>query len=53
MGTAPLANGFYSEDNYYEFVAKDVSKGSMLADIRAQLPILSARRKDLYELSEK
>ena len=38
MGTAPLANGFYSEDNYYEFVAKDVSKGSMLADIREQLP---------------
>ncbi|MBR1694241.1 MAG: HAD hydrolase family protein, partial [Selenomonas sp.] len=38
MGVAELANGFYSEDNYYEFVAKDVSKGSMLSFIREQLP---------------
>ena len=38
MGVAALANGFYSEDNYYEFVAKDVSKGSMLAFIREELP---------------
>ena len=38
MGVAALANGFYSEDNYYEFVAKDVSKGSMVAAIREQLP---------------
>ncbi len=38
MGAAPLANGFYSEDNYYEFVAKGVSKGSMLSAIREQLP---------------
>lgn len=38
MGVAALANGFYSEDNYYEFVGKDVSKGSMVAAIREQLP---------------
>ena len=38
MGVAELANGFYSEDNYYEFVAKNVSKGSMLSFIREQLP---------------
>ncbi|MCR5758658.1 MAG: HAD-IIB family hydrolase [Selenomonas sp.] len=38
MGTAALANGFYSEDNYYEFVARDVSKGAMTAAIREQLP---------------
>ena len=38
MGTAPMANGFYSEDNYYEFVAKSVSKGAMVAAIREQLP---------------
>ena len=38
MGTAPMANGFYSEDNYYEFVAKHVSKGAMVASIREQLP---------------
>lgn len=38
MGVAALANGFYSEDNYYEFVAKDVSKGSMLSAIREILP---------------
>lgn len=38
MGVAPLANGFYSEDNYYEFVAREVSKGSMLSAIREQLP---------------
>ena len=38
MGVAGLANGFYSEDNYYEFVAKEVSKGSMLTCIREQLP---------------
>ena len=38
MGTAPMANGFYSEDNYYEFVAKHVSKGAMVAAIREQLP---------------
>jgi hypothetical protein len=38
MGVAGLANGFYSEDNYYEFVAREVSKGSMLTCIREQLP---------------
>jgi len=38
MGVAALGNGFYSEDNYYEFVARDVSKGSMVAAIREQLP---------------
>jgi len=38
MGTAALANGFYSEDNYYEFVAKNVSKGAMVAAIREKLP---------------
>ena len=38
MGVAPLANGFYSEDNYYEFVADGVSKGSLLATIRELLP---------------
>ena len=38
MGVAPLANVFYSEDNYYEFVAKHVSKGAMVAAIREQLP---------------
>ena len=38
MGVAQLANGFYSEDNYYEFVARDVSKGAMLAAIREALP---------------
>ena len=40
MGVAKLANGFYSENNYYEFVAKDVSKGSMLTFIREQLPAI-------------
>ena len=34
MGVAPLANGFYSEDNYYEFVAAGVSKGTMVEEIR-------------------
>ena len=38
MGVAALANGFYSEDNYYEFVAKDVSKGAMLETVREMLP---------------
>jgi hydroxymethylpyrimidine pyrophosphatase-like HAD family hydrolase len=38
MGVAALANGFYSEDNYYEFVAKDVSKGAMLEIVRKMLP---------------
>lgn len=38
MGVAGLANGFYSEDNYYEFVAQNVSKGTMTAVIRQQLP---------------
>ena len=38
MGVAALANGFYSEDNYYEFVAKDVSKGAMLETVRKMLP---------------
>lgn len=38
MGVAQLANGFYSEDNYYEFVAKEVSKGAMLARVREMLP---------------
>ncbi|MBQ7498514.1 MAG: HAD hydrolase family protein [Selenomonas sp.] len=38
MGVAQLANGFYSEDNYYEFVAREVSKGSMLSHVREMLP---------------
>ena len=38
MGVAALGNGFYSEDNYYEFVARGVSKGAMVAAIRQQLP---------------
>lgn len=38
MGVADLANGFYSEDNYYEFVAKGLSKGTMLSRLREMLP---------------
>lgn len=38
MGVAQLANGFYSEDNYYEFVAREVSKGAMLSHVREMLP---------------
>ena len=38
MGVAALANGFYSEDNYYEFVARAVSKGVMLGTVREMLP---------------
>ena len=38
MGVAALANGFYSEDNYYEFVARSVSKGVMLGTVREMLP---------------
>ena len=38
MGVAALANGFYSEDNYYEFVAREVSKGAMLETVREMLP---------------
>lgn len=38
MGVAPLANGFYSEDNYYEFVGKKVSKGAMLAVVKEMMP---------------
>lgn len=34
MGTAAISHHFYSEANYHEFVAKGVSKGSMLAEIR-------------------
>lgn len=38
MGAAALANGFYSEDNYYEFVGREVSKGAMLSHVREMLP---------------
>lgn len=34
FGTAACSHHFYSEANYHEFVAKGVSKGSMLAEIR-------------------
>lgn len=34
MGIAAVSNHFYSEANYHEFVAKGVSKGAMLAEIR-------------------
>ena len=34
FGISRYANGFYSEANYYEFVAKGISKGSMLRSIR-------------------
>lgn len=33
-GLDKLANSFYSDTNYYEFVAKNVSKGTMLEKIR-------------------
>ena len=38
LGVAQMANGFYSEDNYYEFVAREVSKGAMLSEIREVMP---------------
>ena len=34
FGIRQLANSFYSEINYYEFVAKGASKGSMLEEVR-------------------
>lgn len=34
FGITQLANSFYSEINYYEFVAKGASKGSMLEEVR-------------------
>lgn len=36
-GLYELAHGFYSEHNYYEFVAKGTSKGAMLEKVR-ELP---------------
>ena len=35
MGAMERANSFYSERNYYEFVAQNVSKGSMLKKLRS------------------
>lgn len=43
FGLTAYANGFYSEANYYEFVAKGVSKGSMLQAIR-QLPAYQGKK---------
>lgn len=40
FGTATCSHHFYSEANYHEFVAKGVSKGSMLAEIR-KMPAFS------------
>ncbi len=40
FGTAACSHHFYSEANYHEFVAKGVSKGSMLEAIR-QMPEFS------------
>ena len=34
FGIGKLANSFYSEANYYEFVANGVSKGAMIEEIR-------------------
>ena len=34
FGITQLANSFYSEINYYEFVAKGASKGAMLEEVR-------------------
>ena len=40
FGTAACSHHFYSEANYHEFVAKGVSKGSMLEAIR-KMPVFS------------
>ena len=40
FGTAACSHHFYSEANYHEFVAKGVSKGSMLAEI-CKMPAFS------------
>ncbi len=40
FGTAACSHHFYSEANYHEFVAKGVSKGSMLEAIR-KMPAFS------------
>lgn len=40
FGTAACSHHFYSEANYHEFVAKGVSKGSMLEVIR-KMPVFS------------
>lgn len=40
FGTAACSHHFYSEANYHEFVAKGVSKGSMLKAIR-KMPVFS------------
>ena len=40
FGTAACSHHFYSEANYHEFVAKGVSKDSMLAEIR-KMPAFS------------
>lgn len=40
FGTAACSHHFYSEANYHEFIAKGVSKGSMLEAIR-QMPEFS------------
>ena len=40
FGTAACSHHFYSEAHYHEFVAKGVSKGSMLAEIR-KMPAFS------------
>ena len=43
FGTAACSHHFYSEANYHEFVAKGVSKGSMLAEVR-KLPEFAGTR---------
>lgn len=43
FGVAALSNHFYSEANYHEFVAKGVSKGAMLDEIR-RLPACAGRK---------
>ena len=42
FGIQDLSNSFYSENNYYEFVAAGVSKGAMLDELR-RLPISQGR----------
>ena len=43
FGTAACSHHFYSEANYHEFVAKGVSKGSMIAEVR-KLPEFAGTR---------
>lgn len=43
FGTAACSHHFYSEANYHEFVAKGVSKGSMLTELR-KMPAFAGQR---------